>query len=296
MSIVETTTEHTLTNQSPGRKPRRASRLWRDWPQITILSILGFLTFIPVLMLVELSFKTQQQMADSMWLPTLPLQVNNYVRAWFVMRPYVFNSVVFVFGTVIVSITCSALSAYALSRYKFPGREFFYIAILALLMIPGILTLITRFVAVVDLHLNNTYLGVWLPMAAGAQPFQIIVLRTFFSSIPEDYFEAGRLDGASESRMMWAIAVPQAMPIMATLILLQVLGVWNEYVWPIMIFSRPERYPAMLGVLQLGNLMRGGNPGDRFAGYVIAGLPMMILFALSSRAFIRGLTSGAIKM
>jgi ABC-type glycerol-3-phosphate transport system permease component len=86
------------------------------------------------------------------------------------------------------------------------------------------------------------------------------------------------------------------MPIMSTLILLQVLGVWNEYVWPIMIFSDSARYPAMLGVLQLGNLMRGGNPGDRYAGYVIAGLPMMILFAFSSRAFIRGLTSGAIKM
>jgi ABC-type glycerol-3-phosphate transport system permease component len=235
-------------------------------------------------------------MADSMWLPTFPLHISNYINAWFVMSPYVLNSIWFVLGTVTISVLCSALSAYALSRYRFPGREFFYFAILALLMIPGVLTLITRFVTVVDLHLNNTFLGVWLPMAAVAQPFQIIVLRTFFASIPEDFFEAGRLDGASELRMMVEIALPLALPITATLVLLQVLGVWNEYVWPIMIFSRPERYPAMLGVLQLGNLMRGGNPGDRYAGYVIAGLPMMILFAFSSRAFIRGLTSGAIKM
>jgi len=274
----------------------RTGRKHRDWFLITILLVLGFLTFVPVLMLFELSFKTQQQMADSMWLPTFPLHFINYVRAWFVMRPYILNSVFFAVGTVIISIVCSSLSAYALSRYAFPGREFFFIAILALLMIPGVLTLITRFVTVINLHLNNTYMGIWLPMAASTQPFQIIVLRTFFSSIPEDYFEAGRLDGASELLMMVTIAIPLAMPIMSTLILLQVLGVWNEYVWPIMIFSRPERYPAMLGVLQLGNLMRGGNPGDRYAGYVIAGLPMMILFAFSSRAFIRGLTSGALKM
>jgi len=274
----------------------RTGRKHRDWLLISILLVLGFLTFVPVLMLFELSFKTQQQMADSMWLPTLPLHFRNYVNAWYVMRPYLLNSIVFAIGTVVVSVTFSSLSAYALSRYAFPGREFSFIAILALLMIPGVLTLITRFVTVINLHMNNTFMGVWLPMAASAQPFQIIVLRTFFSSIPEDYFEAGRLDGASELLMMVELAIPLAMPIMATLILLQILGVWNEYVWPIMIFSRPERYPAMLGVLQLGNLMRGGNPGDRYAGYVIAGLPMMILFAFSSRAFIRGLTSGAIKM
>ena len=187
--------------------PHKAGRRRGDWLLVVILSILGFLTFVPVLMLIELSFKTQQQMADSMWLPTLPLHVSNYVNAWFVMSPYVLNSVWFVLGTVAISIVCSALSAYALSRYRFPGREFFYIAILALLMIPGVLTLITRFVTVVDLHLNNTYLGVWLPMAAAAQPFQIIVLRTFFASIPEDFFEAGRLDGASELRMMVEIAL-----------------------------------------------------------------------------------------
>jgi ABC-type glycerol-3-phosphate transport system permease component len=295
MRAIETSMQNGTTGSAI--RPARTVRRWgRDVLIISILSILGFLTFVPVLMLIELSFKTQQQMADSMWLPTFPLHVANYYNAWVVMIPYVLNSVLYVLGTVTVSVLCSTLSAYALARYRFPGREFFYVAILALLMIPGVLTLITRFVTVVNLHLNNTFLGVWLPMAAGAQPFQIIVLRTFLASLPEDYFEAGRLDGASELRMMVEIALPLAMPIVATLVLLQVMGVWNEYIWPIMIFSRPERYPTMLGVLQLGNLMRGGNPGDRYAAYVIAGLPIMILFAFSSRSFIRGLTSGAIKM
>ncbi len=282
--------------QSVTLRHKKTRRRGQDWPLVTVLGILGLLTFLPVIMLLELSFKSPQQMADSMWLPTLPLRMVNYAEAWLVMAPYTVNSIVYVIGTVSVSIVFSALSAYALARYPFPGREFFHMAILALLMIPGVLTLITRFVAVVNLHLNNTFPGVWLPLAAGTQAFQIIVLRTFFASVPEDLFEAGRLDGASELRMMMAIAVPLAMPIVTTLVLLQVLGVWNEYVWPIMVFSRPERYPAILAVLQLGNLMRYGNPGAQYAGYVIAGLPIMILFAFSSRAFIRGLTSGAVKM
>jgi ABC-type glycerol-3-phosphate transport system permease component len=206
------------------------------------------------------------------------------------------NSAVFVAGTVAVSIFCSTLSAYALARYDFPGREFFYMAILALLMIPGILTLITTYIVTIRLKLNNTNWGIWLPLAAGSQAFQIIVLRTFFASLPAELFEAGRIDGANEATMLMRIALPLAKPIMSTLIVLQIMNVWNTYIWPIMVLSRPERYPAILGVLRLASLITERDPGGQYAGYVIAGLPLLLLFALSSRSFIRGLTSGAIKM
>lgn len=283
---------------SPQRipQPRRRFRIPGDWVLSAILGLLGFLTFVPVLMLLQLSLKSQQQMADSMWLPTTPFRWVNYVKASRVMGPYMINSAVFVLGTVTVSIVCSVFTAFALARYPFPGREFFFIAILGLMMIPGILTLIPRFVVVVNMNLNNTYPGIWLPMAAGNQAFQIIVLRTFFASIPEEMFEAGRLDGASEGRMLRTIALPLATPILTTLIVLQINGVYSEYIWPIMVLSDPTRYPAILGVLRLGELITERDPGAQYAGYVIAGLPLLALFALSSRAFIRGLTSGAIKM
>lgn len=276
--------------------PRRTFRWKSDWSLSVILAILGFITFMPVLMLLELSFKDQQQMATSMWLPVLPLHVMNYVKAYNVIIPYMINSVVFVLGTVSIAILCSTLTAYALARYPFPGREFFYMAILALLMIPGILTLITCFIVTIRLKLNNTYFGVWLPMAAGAQAFQIIVLRTFFASLPQELFEAGRLDGATEGRMLVSIAIPLAKPILTTLIVLQALGSWNEFIWPIMVLSDPSRYPAILAILRLSQLITARDPGASYAGYVIVGLPMLLMFAFSSRAFIRGLTSGAIKM
>jgi len=275
---------------------RRRFRIPSDWVLSIILGLLGFLTFVPLLMLLQLSLKSEQQMADSMWLPTFPFRWVNYVKASRVMGPYMINSAVFVLGTVTISIICSIFSAFALARYPFPGREFFFIAILGLMMIPGILTLIPRFVVVVNLNLNNTYPGIWLPMAAGSQAFQIIVLRTFFASIAEEMFEAGRLDGASEGRMLRTIALPLATPILTTLIVLQINGVYSEFIWPIMVLSDPTRYPAILGVLRLGQLITQRDPGAQYAGYVIAGLPLLLLFALSSRAFIRGLTSGAIKM
>ena len=286
---------------TPAAKPTyrtsgRRSPFRHQWGIVIVLTILGLLTFVPVLMLLQLSFKDMQQMADSMWLPALPLYANNYPKAFFLMVPYMMNSVLFVLGTVSVSITFSVLTAYSLARYDFPGREFFYTAVLALLMIPGVLTLITSFVVVVSLSMNNTLFGIWLPMAAGAQAFQIIILRTFFASLPQELFEAGRLDGASELRMLVQIALPLSKPILLTLVVLQVMGVWNEFIWPIMVLSNPDRYPIILGVLRLSQLITARDSGATYAGYVIAGIPIFVLFMFTSRAFIRGLTSGAIKM
>lgn len=276
------------------RKPR--FRFTSDLGITIVLGILGLITFFPVIMLLELSFKSMQQMADAMWLPAWPLYFQNYAKAYNVVQPYLLNSVVFVIGTVSISIVFSTLTAYAMARYPFPGRQFFFLAILALLMIPGILTLITSFVVTVRLGLNNTYWGIWLPGAAGAQAFQIIVLRTYFSSLPPELFEAGRIDGASEMSMLTKIALPLSMPILSTLIVLQILNVWNEFIWPIMVLSRPERYPAVLAILRLNTLITERDPGAVYAGYVIVGLPILLMFAFTSRSFIRGLTSGAIKM
>ena len=277
--------------------PKRRFRIRQDWVIGLVLGILGLVTFVPVFMLLQLSFKNQQQMADAMWLPTWPLRFANYDKAYRIMGPYMVNSLLFVAGTATVSIVFSVLSAYALGRYDFPGKEFLFMAILGLMMIPGILTLLTRFSVLLSLNLNNTYMGVWLPLAAGAQPFQIIVLRTFFASMPEEFFEAARLDGASEKRMLVSIALPLSKPILTTLIILQCHGVWNQYIWPMMVFRDPDRYPAILGILRLRELIYGyRDPGTEFAGYVITCLPLLLLFTVSSRAFIRGLTSGAIKM
>jgi ABC-type glycerol-3-phosphate transport system permease component len=121
-------------------------------------------------------------------------------------------------------------------------------------------------------------------------------MRTFFASLPGELFEAGRIDGASEATMLLRIALPLAKPILSTLIVLQIMGVWNEFIWPIMVLSNPAQYPAILGILRLGQLVTARDPGAMYAGYVISDIPLLLLFAFTSRSFIRGLTSGAIKM
>lgn len=293
------TVDSRLGAESIGSRLENKSRLrvsgdfWRG----LILGLLGFVTFVPIILLFELSLKNEQMMAERMWLPSWPLLIDNYPAAWSLMSRPMLNSVVFVIGTVAVAITASTLSAYMFARYSFPGKEFFFMAILGLMMIPGVLTLITRFAVVLQLNLNDSYWGVWLPLAASAQAFEIIVLRTFFESVPEELFEAGRLDGASEFRMLASIALPMAKPILATLVVLLTNNVWNEFIWPVMVLSNPRLYPTVLAILALRDeWYKNFDTGAAYAAYAIASIPMFLLFALSSRAFIRGLTSGAIKM
>jgi len=282
------------------RTPRRSPLITSKTRNILgiglTLAILALLTFAPFIMLFQLSLKSTQQIADSMWLPSLPFHFKNYWRAFYMMRPYLLNSVIFCIGTATISILCSSLTGYALSRYQFPGRELFYYLILALMMIPGILTLITRFVTVVKLHLNNTNFGIWFPLAAMSQGFEVIVLRTFFTSVPEELFESARIDGADEFRMLYALALPLSRPIITTLVVLSIMSTWNEFIWPTMVFGNSAYYPAILIVQQLGATHLYNDPGAMYAGYVLAGLPLLLLFALTSQTFVRGLTSGAIKM
>jgi multiple sugar transport system permease protein/raffinose/stachyose/melibiose transport system permease protein len=168
--------------------------------------------------------------------------------------------------------------------------------VLALTMIPNVLTLVPSFVLTIKLHLNNTYPGVWLPIAAGGQASQIIVLRTFFASVPQELFDSARIDGAGEIRILWGIVLPLAKPILSTLIVLDAMSIWNEYIWPMMVLSDPTCYPLMLQILRLVQDQQQTDPGGMFAAYTLASLPLFILFAFTSRAFIRGLTSGAVKM
>ena len=192
----------------------RASGRLNDLLIGLILGIAGFITFIPVILLIEFAFKSRQQMADARWLPTLPLHFENFGRAWEVMAPGLLNSVIYVVGSVGIGLTCCTLTAFVFARYKFPGKKFLYRAILALMMIPGVLTLITSFVVVVRLKLNNTFWGVWLPLASTMQTLEVLVLRASFEALPEELFEAGRLDGATESWMLLKIAIPLSRPIL----------------------------------------------------------------------------------
>ncbi|MGB9587840.1 MAG: carbohydrate ABC transporter permease, partial [Armatimonadota bacterium] len=152
----------------------------------------------------------------------------------------------------------------------------------------------SSFMWIKDLHLMNTRLALILPYIAGGQVFAIFILRSFMASIPEELFEAARMDGASEFRMFWNIAIPLSMRILGTVAIMNLLGVWNDYIWPLIVISDEAKRTLTIGLA----FFRGTyyvNYGTLMAGYVIACLPLLVLFFIAMRYFVEGLTSGALK-
>ena len=167
--------------------------------------------------------------------------------------------------------------------------------ILGLMMIPGITTLMTRYVLIRDLNLLNTLWAVILPGIFGANAFNIFVLRTFFASLPEEIFESARLDGAGHLMIFGRIVLPLSWAIISSLAILEVLGTWNDYVWPMMVLQRLRLRTISVGLVSLFTNQNPDTPAQ-MAGSVIASIPLLILFFFAMRTFIQGLSAGAIKM
>jgi ABC-type glycerol-3-phosphate transport system permease component len=161
-----------------------------------------------------------------------PPDFGNYARAWSAVSGYLLNSVLVTTLSTLGVVTVSCLSAYAFARFQFPGRQLFYYLVIFLLMVPAVLTLVPPFLLVKDLGFLNTRWALVLPYIATGQVLGIFILRQFFAGLPEELFEAARIDGASEFRVFWRIGVPLVRPTLVTVAILEVLVVWNDYLWP----------------------------------------------------------------
>lgn len=260
-----------------------------------IVLFLGLLTVLPFLVLLNLSVKDDSQFNLQRWSITFPFYWTNYSVAWQTIKVYVLNSFLISGVTVAGVLGLSCLAAYPLARMKFFLKEKIYFLILALLMIPFVLTFVPLFGLIVKLQMLNNWMGLWGPYIAGGQVFCIFVLRSFFSSLPEEMFEAARVDGAGEVRVLFSIVLPLSKAIIATLGVLNILNTWNDYIWPLIVISDKELMPLSLGLLTFREQFVT-DWGPLFAGYVLASVPLILLFTLASKQFVEGLTSGSVKM
>ena len=160
-------------------------------------------------------------------------------------------------------LVIASISGFVFARYNFPGRELFFFAILALLMIPGVLTLVPAFLLVKNLGLINTYWALILPYMAGGQIFAIFILRSFIAGLPEELFEAARLDGASTLQAFRHIVIPLSKPILVTIAVMNVLGTWNDYIWPLVTISDSKLWTISVGIVTFGSSFRGWRVGGQ---------------------------------
>jgi ABC-type glycerol-3-phosphate transport system permease component len=258
------------------------------------LIVIAFLTFLPFFLMITISFKTRAQFAVQPIWPTFPLHFSNYRFAWDqVIRP-VINTTIVCVASIGGTLLIASLAAYAFARFRFPGSRVLFLAVVSMLMVPDVLLLVPRYVVTSQLHLLGSYLGLIVPYWSAGAIFAIFVLRTFFASVPGELIEAARMDGASYWTIFWRIMLPLSRPILATLAIIQLIRLWNDFIWPFLVISKKSQYTLAL-ILKTFSSDFGTQWGLIMACYVMASLPLLLVFALASKQFIKGLTSGAIK-
>ncbi|UCC63858.1 MAG: carbohydrate ABC transporter permease [Anaerolineae bacterium] len=272
---------------------RRGTR-WGDWWRSLILGVLCLLMIAPLIMAVIISFKSPSQFNRVPFLPTWPLRWENYGFALQIISQFMLNSVIVSGATVIGVLLLGSLSAYSFAVIDFPGRALVFYAVLALAMVPSSLTLVPSFVLVVKLKLINTHWSLILPWIAGGQVMAILILRAFFESLPGELFDACRIDGASDWQIYWLVALPLTRSMLGVVGILNILGTWNSLIWPALTITERRLYPLVPGLYSYMHQYYTSH-GRVMAGLLLGSVPLLILFIFTSRWFVQGLTSGAIK-
>jgi multiple sugar transport system permease protein len=273
----------------------RVRRLGRRGSLYALLIVGAVVMLLPFVWMVSASLKPQ---ADIFRYPNelLPREptLAAYGAVWerIPFARFFLNSVVFAGGVTVISLFLDSLAAYALARLQFRGREVFFWVVLIVLMVPFQITLIPLFLTVFGLGWLDTFPGLIVPRATNA--FGIFMLRQFFLSLPRDFDDAARIDGASEFRIYWQIALPLSLPALATLGVFHYMYNWNDLLWPLIITTTTEMRTLPAGL----TLFMGSHVIEHavlMAGATISLIPLAVAFLLAQRYFVRGVVMSGLK-
>jgi N-acetylglucosamine transport system permease protein len=266
-------------------------------PQLAMLAW-AVVTALPLLWAVVSSFKSDDEILDHPWsLPSTP-RFDNWSRAWTSadIGRYFLNSLIVVGGALVLTMLLGSLVAYALARYQFPGHRILYYVFVAAMFFPVFLALVPLFFVVSKLGLLGTYQGLILVYAAYAVPFTVFFLHAFFRTLPTEIAEAAFLDGCSHGAVFFRVMLPLARPGLTAVGIFNFLGLWNQYLLPLVLNPDPNRYVLAQGLANL-SVSQGyrSDWGGLFAGLTIAMLPVLIAYVAFQKHIRAGMTAGAVK-
>jgi multiple sugar transport system permease protein/raffinose/stachyose/melibiose transport system permease protein len=204
------------------------------------------------------------------------------------------NSIVIAAAAIAIVWVCTMTAAYGFSKLRLPGREVYFWCILACLTMPEIVLLTPLFATASAVGLYNTLLSVILPLAALQIPFAILLARTYLTGVPDELFEAARVDGAGSWRGFVYLVVPLTRPIAAAIIIFTLIGAWNDYLFPLVFLQDPSTQTITL----IPQFFVGQFTDDQtkvIAAAVLTAIPEVVAYLCLQRLFERGLAAGAVK-
>jgi multiple sugar transport system permease protein len=275
--------------------PRARAEVVRKVVGYALLALVAFVFLVPFLWTIITSFKTIPDSVNVTLIPH-PWTTSAWHAVWtqYDFPRFIENSLFLAAVVTACNMFLAGLGGYAFARLKFPGRELLFLLVLGTMMVPDQLRLIPVFVMLTNWHLIASFKGYILINLVTAS--NLFFMRQYFLTIPKDFEEAAKLDGAGYFKTFWRVMLPLALPAIAALTILQFQGTWNDFFWPLILFGQgsPHLYTIQLGLAELRFTYSTLWP-EIMAGSIIAIVPILLIFLVFQRFFVGGVVSSGVK-
>jgi multiple sugar transport system permease protein len=258
----------------------------------TLLITLGIIMLLPFVWMLSTALKpagTTLQFPPTLYAGRL--EWSNFAEAMTILPFHLFlrNTLIIAACTITGGLATASMAAYAFSRVRFAGRSFWFVLVLASMMLPGTVTMVPNYIVMTRIGWVNTFLPLIVPAVMGGGAFTIFILRQFFAGIPHELDEAARLDGAGHAWILLRVILPLSTPALASLAVLRFIGVWNEFIYAMIYLNSTEKKTLALGLRMLQEF-HGTSQNMLMAASTAVLVPVIVLFFFTQKYFIRGLS------
>jgi len=275
-------------------------RLWlnhlRRTPLLLFLVVYTIVSGGPFLWVMSMSLRTTPEIFDDPYALPVRLHWEKFANAWTNSNygTYFWNSLIVVVTAVALVTLIGAMAAHCLARYRFRGSRMVRFVILSGMILPPQLLILSLFQILLDYGLYNSLAGLIIVYVATQLAMTVYILEGFFAQLPQDLFDAARMDGYADFEIFWRITLPIGLPAIFTTVTLNFILLWNEYLYAVVLLTDDEKRTLPLGIMHF----MGGHQldvGMIATGLMIAIAPVILLYALFSETMIKGMTAGAVR-
>ena len=266
----------------------------------TILTIVGLIMLYPLIWLIGASFKSNTEIfAGAGFMPSNPT-ADGYIKGWETSTPYTFgrffwNTFLIIAPKTICTVISCTVVAYGFARFDFPGKKILFATVIGTLLLPNVVTRIPQYLLFNELGWLDSYLPLWVPSALAGDAFFVFMLLQFLRSIPRDMEEAARVDGATSFQALIYVVVPMLVPAMISVALFQFMWTMNDFLGPLIYVSSVDKFPVSLALKLSIDTAETFEWNRILAMSVLTLLPSLIVFFLSQKYFVEGISAGGVK-
>jgi ABC-type glycerol-3-phosphate transport system permease component len=297
--MADLSSSRSLSTATQVQKGKLALPQLNQFLSYLVLILGSVISLTPFLWMLLKSVMTLGESMGSAFIPS-EIHLENYAQAWEIgnFSEYFINSILITVITLTGELAFSILAAYAFARIDFPGKNLLFALLLATLMIPAMVTTIPNLLIVTwlgrvgPLKWLNNWPALTVPFMGSV--FSIFLLRQFFSQIPDELYDAARIDGAGHLRFLWQIVLPLSKAPIMVIIVLSFIGSWNSLAWPLLVTTEPEWRPIAVGLMNFVE-EAGQQVNLMMAGAVITILPILVLYFFTQKQFTESISRSGIK-